>query len=88
MEKKNINSKKLKSDFNIFMISIFLFLSYSIFHSINTIAGDKEVVIYGAEMTEKPAFASAYAVSSGFPIVYYFENGLEKWKEAGYRIER
>ena len=52
------------------------------------IAGDKEVVIYGAEMTEKPAFASAYAVSSGFPTVYYFENGLEKWKEAGYRIER
>ena len=52
------------------------------------IAGkQQEVVIYTAELKAQVAFASAYAVESGFPKVYYFENGLEKWKAAGYPVE-
>ena len=33
------------------------------------------------------AQASAYAFEYGFQNVYYFEDGLEKWKAAGYPVE-
>jgi adenylate cyclase len=52
------------------------------------IAGDnQEVVIYAADTIAMAAYASAVAVESGFPKVYYFENGLKKWKAAGYPVK-
>jgi adenylate cyclase len=33
------------------------------------------------------ALASAYAFENGFQNVHFFENGLDKWKSAGYPVE-
>ena len=46
----------------------------------------QEVVIYHLQGLEDAAFASAYAVEYGFQKVYYFEEGLDGWKKAGYPV--
>ena len=41
------------------------------------------LVIYSSGLERRAANACAQAVSWGFQHVYYFENGLKKWKAAG-----
>ncbi len=48
----------------------------------------QEIVIYSDSETANAANASAIAVNSGFVKVYYLENGLDKWKAAGYPVEK
>lgn len=49
----------------------------------------KDLVLYasGGGGQFQAAQASAYAFENGFQNVYYFEDGLNKWKAAGYPIE-
>jgi rhodanese-related sulfurtransferase len=47
----------------------------------------QEMVIYSSGARNYAAFASAYAVNSGFQKVYFFEDGFEAWKGAGYPVE-
>jgi TolB-like protein/rhodanese-related sulfurtransferase len=54
---------------------------------------DQEVVIYGGEGaggvgTRAAANASAMAVKWGFEKVYYFAEGIDGWKEAGFSPEK
>jgi tetratricopeptide (TPR) repeat protein len=49
-----------------------------------------EVVFYGfvgAGAGDDSAFASAKAVNWGYQNVFYFEEGIHGWKEAGYPVE-
>lgn len=49
---------------------------------------DQEIVIYAFDRNSKfSTLAAALAVSRGFEKIYYFEGGLNAWKEAGYPIE-
>lgn len=51
-------------------------------------AKDQEIVIYAFDTSSKfSTFATALAVSRGFEKIYFFEGGLNAWKEAGYPIE-
>jgi len=47
----------------------------------------QETVIYSSGRSDYAAYASAYAVSSGFQKVYFFEDGIEAWKASGYPVE-
>ena len=46
------------------------------------------LVIYSSGLERRAANACAMAVTWGFQHVYYFENGLQKWKAAGYTVAR
>jgi tetratricopeptide (TPR) repeat protein len=46
----------------------------------------QEVVIYGGD-SRRAANASAMAVTWGFEKVYYFRDGTQGWKSAGYPLE-
>jgi len=50
---------------------------------------DQEIVIYSGKDkdTKLAPRATAQAVSWGFKNVYYFRDGLDGWKEAGYPVE-
>jgi rhodanese-related sulfurtransferase len=47
------------------------------------------MVVYssGGNGQYQAAQASAYAFEYGFQNVYFFEDGLDKWKAAGYPVE-
>jgi len=47
----------------------------------------QEVVIYGFGGIGISASATAYAVDRGFQKVYFFDDGIYKWKQAGYPVE-
>jgi adenylate cyclase len=47
----------------------------------------QETVIYSSGFSKYAAYASAYAVDNGFQKVYFFEDGFEAWKAAGYPVE-
>ena len=47
----------------------------------------QEVVLYSSGYSKYAAYASAYAVDNGFQRVYFFEDGFEAWKAAGYPVE-
>lgn len=44
------------------------------------------LVIYSSGLERRAANACAKAVAWGFQHVYYFENGLQKWKAAGHTL--
>ena len=48
-----------------------------------------DLVVYssGGAGQYQAAQASAYAFENGYQNVYYFEDGLDKWKTAGYPVE-
>jgi len=48
----------------------------------------KPLVIYSSDLERRAANACAKAVSWGFEHVYYFENGLRKWKAAGHTLAK
>ena len=45
------------------------------------------MVVYASGDQFQAAQASAYSFENGFQNVYYFEDGLDKWKTAGYPVE-
>ena len=47
----------------------------------------QETVIYSSGRSNHAAYASAYAVDNGFQKIYFFEDGFEAWKAAGYPVE-
>lgn len=49
---------------------------------------NQPLVIYSSDLERRAANACAKAVAWGFQHVYYFENGLRKWKAAGYTVAR
>ena len=48
---------------------------------------DQPVVIYSSGLEKRATNAVAQAVSWGFKNVYYFANGLKRWKAAGLPLE-
>ena len=48
----------------------------------------EEVVIYGHEDDRDMAAAAAKAVVWGFQKVYYLDDGLDGWRNAGYPVEK
>ncbi len=51
-------------------------------------APDQPLVIYSSGLDKRAVNAAAKAVSLGFKKVYYFQNGLKKWKAAGYPVDQ
>jgi rhodanese-related sulfurtransferase len=49
---------------------------------------DQPVVIYSSGLERRAVNAVAKAVSWGFKNLYYFPDGLKKWKSEGYSVER
>lgn len=55
------------------------------------VAKDREVVFYCSNITSyciRPAEAAAMALSWGFTSVYYFREGMNGWRSAGFPVER
>ncbi len=48
----------------------------------------QEAVIYGDVGSRNAASAAAKAVAWGFERVYYFPDGFDDWKGAGYPVEK
>ena len=56
---------------------------------LSEIAGGKSepIVLYALAATREEAASVAYAVVGGFEKIYFFEDGFDQWKAAGYPVE-
>ena len=56
---------------------------------LSEIAGGKSepIVLYALAATREEAASVAYAVIGGFEKIYFFEDGFDQWKAAGYPVE-